>query len=235
MKPEQRIIAALDTPDLSQAENLLKKLRGTISFYKVGFELFYAQGWKAVDLVEKYGGRVFLDLKLHDIPNTVKSALKVIAEHPVAMVNVHCLGGLEMMRSAAEVFREAAQKKGKKPLLIGVTVLTSLTQENLSKELGIEKTVEHEVKALAALAKRAGLDGVVSSPQEISVLRKEFGSDFVIVTPGIRPEGTAQDDQKRVLTPKQAVQEGADYLVIGRPITGAEDPQKAAKNIIESL
>ena len=233
MNPKEKIIVALDTPDLKKAEELLTQLRGAISFYKVGFELFYAQGWKAVELVEKYGGKVFLDLKLHDIPNTVKNALKMIAEHPVAMVNVHCLGGLDMMRAAVETLQE--HQKNQKILLIGVTILTSLTPGNLSKELGIEKPFESQAIALAVLAKRAGLDGVVSSPQEISALRKECGKDFVIVTPGIRPEGAALNDQKRILTPKQAFQAGADYLVIGRPITHDQNPHKAVMDIIQSI
>lgn len=235
MQHSNKIIVALDYPDLKPVKKLLSELKGLISFYKIGFELFTAHGWKAVELVKKSGAKVFLDLKLHDIPNTVSKTAVVICDHEVDMLNVHALGGFEMMRKTAEAVGEQSRDKKTRPLLIAVTVLTSHSQETLTHELGIVKALEDQVLTLAKLAKNAGFSGVVSSPQEIVMLRREFKKDFLIVTPGIRPAGADTQDQKRVFTPKEALQAGANYLVIGRPINAAPHPRQAALDILQSL
>lgn len=235
MSPDQRIIVALDVADLESAEKLLAELKGVISYYKVGLELFSAYGWKALELVRKYGGKIFLDLKLHDIPTTVAKTASVICDHDVDMFNVHTLGGYEMMQKTADAVFERCAAKKNKPLLIGVTILTSHSPSALSSELGISRSLEEEVLGLAGLARKAGLNGVVCSPQEIRLMRESFGKDFVIVTPGIRPVDGTLNDQKRVLTPGDALRAGSDYLVIGRPITGAPKPRAAAEAIIASL
>ncbi|MDD5217114.1 MAG: orotidine-5'-phosphate decarboxylase [Candidatus Omnitrophica bacterium] len=230
-----RLIVALDSSDLEGVQKLLENLKGIITFYKVGFELFVSQGWKAVDLVHQFGAKVFLDLKLHDIPNTVKKTTEAICEHHVEMFNVHASGGLEMMQSTADAVQKATRGRKTKPIVIGVTVLTSLNQDQLTQELGISRNVQDQVLALARLTRTAGLNGVVSSPQEIAALRNEFPRDFVIVTPGIRPEGSSKSDQKRICTPKEAFVSGADYIVIGRPISGVADPRMSALDILTSI
>jgi len=234
-KPEDKIIVALDTPSLEAAERLLKDLKGLISYYKIGFELFTAHGWRAVDLVRKYKGRIFLDLKLHDIPNTVAKTVAVVCEHEIEMVNMHALGGRAMMVEARKTVDQRVGTGKKRPLVIGVTILTSHAEEDLSRELGIVKPLREEVLSLAALVHEAGLNGVVSSPQETELLRQKFPDNFVIVTPGVRPEGSAKGDQKRTFTPRRALEAGADYLVIGRPITEASSPRHEADAIVASI
>lgn len=235
MKSDSPLIVALDTPSLDVARKLVRDLKGLVSFYKIGFELFTAHGWAALDLVRQAGGRVFLDLKLHDIPTTVAKTAAVFCEHEVEMFNVHALGGLEMMKTTRQMVEERLKTGKRKPILLGVTILTSHTEAILSKELGIERKLNDEVLTLAKLVKTAGLDGVVSSPQEIALLRKEFPSNFLIVTPGVRPSGSAKGDQKRTFTPKEAQEAGADYLVVGRPITAASNPRKEALSILKSI
>ncbi|MBI3313157.1 MAG: orotidine-5'-phosphate decarboxylase [Candidatus Omnitrophica bacterium] len=229
------LIVALDLPDLNSARKLLQDLKGIISFYKIGFEFFVSHGWKAVELVREFGGRVFLDLKLHDIPTTVAKTAAVICEHEVDMFNVHALGGLEMMKKTRDVVNECVKKGKKKPIVLGVTILTSHNQDVLSKELGIGKSISEEVISLAHLVKSAGLDGVVCSGEETAALRKEFPSGFLLVTPGVRPAKSSGDDQKRVMTPAQALANGSDYLVIGRPIVQAPNPRTAAEKIIAEI
>lgn len=226
------LIVALDYPDLKSCEDLLKELHGLVKIYKIGSELFTAEGWKSVDLVKRYGGEVFLDLKLHDIPTTVARTARVIAEKEIFMFDVHALGGVEMMREARRAVEESQRPR---PLLVGVTILTHHEEKTLSLELGIEKSLKEEVLALARLAKQAGLDGVVASPRETGFLRQEMGDEFVLITPGIRPREGQRHEQRRSLTPQEAVQEGANYLVIGRPITEAPEPRKAAQKILESI
>lgn len=229
------LIVALDTPSLDVVRQLLSELKGVIDYYKIGLELFTAYGWRAVELVKKQNAKVFLDLKLHDIPNTAAKCASVICGHEVDMFNVHSLGGLEMMQAVREAVDKRIPNKSKRPAVIGVTVLTSLSETQLTEELGINTPLETQVLNLAGLVKKAGLDGVVSSPQEISLIRKTIGNDFLIVTPGIRPANAASDDQKRTLTPKEAVEKGANYLVIGRPITGAANPLNEARTILNTL
>lgn len=228
------LIVALDFPDLESCERLLRELKGLVKIYKIGSELFTAHGWRAVELVERAGGKVFLDLKLHDIPTTVGRTARIIARKKVSMFNVHTLGGLEMMREARKAVDQEATKVSR-PLLLGVTILTSLEQRNLSRELGIDRPLREEVVALARLAQQARLDGAIASPEEIDVLRQALGNDFLLVTPGIRPAGSPPHDQKRSLTPREAIQRGANYLVIGRPITASAHPRLAAQEILQSL
>lgn len=228
------LIIALDFSDLESCRRLLEELRGLVKIYKIGSELFTTQGWRAVELVREFGGEVFLDLKLHDIPTTVAKTSRVIAQRGVFMFNVHTLGGLEMMREAKKAV-EGESQGGRKPLLIGVTILTSLEEKMLSQELGITRPLQEEVLALSRLAKKAGLDGVVCSPKETSLLRKELGDGFILVTPGVRPPGSEAHDQRRNLTPREAFQAGANYLVVGRPITASPNPREAASQILQSL
>lgn len=235
-KPDNKskVIVALDTSSLEVAKKLLKELDGLITYYKIGFELFTAYGWEAVEIVKKRKAQVFLDLKLHDIPNTVSKTAAVICEHEIDMFNVHTLGGLEMMKQVRKTVDERA-KAGKKPQVIGVTILTSHTAEDLSKDLGIMRDLDAQVLHLAGLAKKAGLDGVVSSPLEIELIRKNLGPSFKIVTPGIRGSKDPKGDQKRTFSASEALSAGADFIVIGRPITAAENPRKEAETILKSL
>lgn len=235
MNPAEKIIVALDTSRLEDAEKLLNELKGLVTFFKIGFELFTSYGWSAVDLVRRYGGRVFLDLKLHDIPNTVSKTLNVICERGVDMVTIHALGGFNMMKRAQEVSDAFTGKGQKTPRIVAVTILTSHTEGDLTRELGIRKSLGQEVGLLADLAKEAGLAGVVSSPMETRMLREKFPENFLLVTPGIRPPGTHAGDQKRIFSPIEAVDAGADYLVVGRPITAAVNPAREAEAIIQSL
>jgi orotidine-5'-phosphate decarboxylase len=227
-----RIIVALDVNTLKEEERLLDALSSEAQVFKIGMELFYSCGVKAIELVKKYDKDIFLDLKFHDIPNTVYAASKVAVRFGVFMFNVHASGGIDMMKKAVEGAEEESEKLGMaRPKILGVTVLTSLDKAALNK-IGIIKTPEEEVLNLAGLAKEAGLDGVVASPEEIIAIRKNTGKDFLIVTPGVRPEGSETGDQQRVTTPKEAFQRGADYIVIGRPVTKAKDPVKVLKTII---
>ncbi len=232
---QDKIIVALDTPSLDLARKLVKSLDGLIRFYKIGFELFTAHGWKAVELVKKRGSRVFLDLKLHDIPNTVSRAAAVIAEYDVDLFNLHAMGGLAMMEATRKIVEERIPDPQKRPRILGVTVLTSHSPKNLKDELGVSRGMEDQVLHLARMVKQAGLHGVVSSPREVAMLRKEFSSDFLIVTPGIRAVGEPAGDQKRTFSAREAFEAGADYIVVGRPITAVSDPAKAAKDLIASL
>ena len=231
LKPSEKIIVALDRPTLAEAEELLKALSGEISFFKIGKELYTAAGPESVQLVKKYSGKVFLDLKFHDIPNTVAGAVRSAIGLGVEMLNFHASGGLKMMQAAVE----AAKESSSHPILLGVTVLTSIDGETLRSELRVEHDPADQVLHLARLSKKAGVDGVVASPHEIGIIRENLGQDFKIVTPGIRPEWSQTGDQKRVMTPREAIDAGADYLVIGRPITAAENPAEAAGKIIDEV
>jgi len=232
---KDKIIVALDVNTLKEEERLLDILSPHVRVFKIGMELFYACGAKAVELVKKYDRDIFLDLKFHDIPNTVYSASKVAARLGVFIFNVHASGGLDMMKKAVEGAEEESEKLGvARPKILGVTVLTSLDKTALNK-IGITKTPGEEALNLASLAKEAGLDGVVSSPEEIISIRKSIGKDFLIVTPGVRSEGSEAGDQKRVAAPKEAFERGADYIVIGRPVTKAKDPVKVIRSILESM
>jgi orotidine-5'-phosphate decarboxylase len=224
------IFVALDTPSLDQASALAALLAPYVAGLKVGLEFVSANGPEGVRALVKSGLPVFLDVKLHDIPNTVAGAMKALAPLGAAIINVHASGGAAMMRAAAD----AAASVQPRPKLIAVTVLTSLEAADLAA-MGISGTPLDQVVRLARLAKDSGMDGVVCSPQEIAAVRAACGRDFLIVTPGVRPAGGALDDQRRVMTPKRALEAGADLLVIGRPITGASDPAEAARGILQDL
>jgi len=229
------IICAIDTTDVSQAKTLADQLAGHVGAIKLGLEFFTANGAEGVHLLANRNLPIFLDLKFHDIPNTVAKAIKATAGIDTFMMTVHTAGGRAMLDAAIDASMEVADMTGKeRPLVVGVTVLTSLDQEDLSM-LGMRDALQDQVKRLAELAQISGLDGVVCSPYEISLLRRQCGQDFTLVVPGIRPEGSETGDQKRVLTPKEALDKGADYLVIGRPITGAKHPQQAVTEIAKTL
>lgn len=225
-----KLIVALDVPSLAQAQKLVETLSPVVEYFKVGKELFTAEGPSVVRMVHDHGGKVFLDLKFLDIPNTVAGAVRSAARLGVWMVNVHASGGGAMMKEAAQ----AAAAAPKPPIVIGVTVLTSMNEESL-KEIGVNAAVGEQVVRLARLAKTNGLSGVVASAQEATMLRRSFGKDFLIVTPGVRPAGAEAGDQKRVLTPKAAIAAGADCLVVGRPITESPDPKAAAEAILKEM
>ncbi len=228
---KDKVIVALDTNTIKEVDRLLDILSPHVNIFKVGMELFYSCGAKAIDIIKKHDKDIFLDLKFHDIPNTVKSSARVAARLGATMFNVHASGGRAMMKAALEGAEEESERLGQgRPRILGVTVLTSMDKESL-REVGINKVPEEQVFDLARLAKDSGLDGVVASPKETAKLRKTFGENFLIVTPGVRPEGSQKEDQKRVATPKQAIDAGADYIVIGRPITKAKDPVKALQSM----
>ncbi|HPW17688.1 MAG TPA: orotidine-5'-phosphate decarboxylase [Candidatus Aminicenantes bacterium] len=234
MTNADRIIIALDVPAKDEAVALVSRLKDARTF-KVGLELFTAEGPSLFRKLKALRKDLFLDLKLHDIPNTVAGAVRSAFRHGVQMMTLHASGGREMMAAAAEAARRGADETGRpRPVLLGVTVLTSLKGADL-EEVGQGEDVAAQVLRLAGLAKAAGLDGVVCSPREIEVLRREFGRELVIVTPGIRPVWAAAQDQKRVMTPAEAVAKGADYLVIGRPVTGAPAPNEAFLRIVEEI
>jgi orotidine-5'-phosphate decarboxylase len=229
------IICALDTTDVQHASRLAQQLAGKVGALKLGLEFFTANGASGVGAISQHKLPIFLDLKFHDIPNTVAKAIRATAGLDTFMMTVHTAGGQAMLKAAGDAAREVAQSTGKaKPLIVGVTVLTSLDQNDLTS-IGVAGAVGDQVKRLAELAQKAGLDGVVCSPQEIEIVRKSCGKNFTLVVPGIRPAGSGKGDQKRVMTPKEALEKGADYLVIGRPITEATDPGKAAEAILNSL
>jgi orotidine-5'-phosphate decarboxylase len=227
-----RILAALDVETADEARSLARTLRGAVGGFKIGKRLFTSDGPDIVRELVDQGDRIFLDLKFHDIPNTVAGAVAAATRLGVWMVNVHASGGSAMMRAArASADEEAARHSKPAPLVIAVTVLTSLDQKSLD-EIGVVSDIRSQVLRLAMLAQTAGLDGVVASPQEIQVIRARTGKSFAIVTPGIRGSDDAKGDQQRTLTAAQAVAAGADYLVVGRPIIAAPDPRRAAEAML---
>jgi orotidine-5'-phosphate decarboxylase len=230
--PRDRLIVALDVDTSDAALGLVQRLDGIVTRFKIGSQLFTAAGPAAVDAVRERGGEVFLDLKYHDIPNTVAGAAREAARLGVFMFNVHASGGRAMMRAAAEAVAAASGSGSRRPLVIAVTVLTSLDRAALSCELGVASSVEGHVLHLCRLAHDAGLDGCVASPNEIRVIRNQLGAGWVIVTPGVRPAGSDANDQSRVATPQATARH---YLVVGRPITAAADPVKAAQAILAEI
>lgn len=227
-----KIIFALDVNGLAEIDRYAEMLSGKVGMFKVGKELFTATGPEAVKAVQRHGGQVFLDLKYHDIPNTVAKAMVEAARMGVQLANLHALGGAEMMETAATAVRK--EFGDDRPRLLAVTILTSSTEETL-RGVGIDHPVQDMVVRLARLAQSAGMDGVVASPLEIELIRAACGPDFLIVTPGVRPGFASVDDQKRIMTPAEAVKSGADYLVIGRPIAKADDPRAAADLIADEI
>ncbi|MCX6561863.1 MAG: orotidine-5'-phosphate decarboxylase [Candidatus Aminicenantes bacterium] len=232
--PAHRIITALDVESKAQALALVRDLDEAVLF-KVGLELFTAEGPALLREIKALGKGVFLDLKLHDIPNTVGEAARIGVRLGAKMMTIHTSGGSEMMtRATATAGEEAAKLGTDKPILLGVTILTSLKNDDLAA-IGMTPDTSGQVLRLAALAKASGMTGVVCSAQEIEIVRKEVGPDFLIVTPGIRPAGSTAQDQKRIMTPALAVSKGSDYLVVGRPITQAASPREAFAKIVAEL
>ncbi len=226
------LIVALDVPTLKEAKMIIDELGDLTKHYKVGLQLFTRFGPTIIEILKNRKMGVFLDLKLHDIPNTVARAVEAIIDMDVDMFTVHALGGFEMMESAQKVIWES---KSKKILILGVTLLTSLDEAFLEDFLGVNKSMESQILDLAGLVQSAGLGGVVASPKEVSLIKKQCGKDFIVVTPGIRPKGARSDDQKRIETPDKAIANGADYIVVGRAIINAKDRKKAAESIIEGI
>jgi len=229
---DKRLIVVLDYPDLNSALAMADTLDPRLCRVKVGKELFTRAGPEVLRALKSRGFEVFLDLKYHDIPNTVAQAVLAAAEAGVWMVNVHASGGARMMMAARDALNKISPES--RPLLIGVTVLTSMSQEELNA-LGVSGSLEGQVIRLAGLAKDSGLDGVVCSALEAQRIKQVCGPEFVTVTPGIRPAGSSANDQTRIMTPEQAIRSGADYLVVGRPITAASDPMDATKRILAEI
>lgn len=229
MEAKERLIAALDVESIDDARQIIRELKDYVNIYKIGSRLFTLCGPESVRVVKEAGAKVFLDLKLHDIPNTVAGASRAIIKLNVDMFDVHCLGGREMMKAA----KEASVAIGN-TLVFGVTILTHLNDDMIKEELGINKSIEDEVLHLAGIALEAGLDGVICSPREITAVRKVCGNKLII-TPGIRPVWADSYDQRRTLTPKQAIEAGADYIVVGRPIIEAPDRQEAVQKILSEI
>ena len=232
---DERLIAALDVPTRDDAERLVERLGTSVSYYKVGMELFYALGGDIVAWLKEREKKVFLDLKLHDIPNTVGNGLCSLLRLRPDILHVHTAGGLRMMQTAREALHRAADEMGVPcPRLIGVTVLTSMDAQDWAG-LGHTGTIADAVLRRAKLAQEAGLDGVVASPAETAEIRRVCGDDFLIVTPGIRPAGASHDDQRRVMTPAGAIRAGASQIVVGRAIYAAENPRAAAEEILREM
>jgi len=236
LNAKERLIVALDVDSDTEALGIVAELKNTVGLFKVGHQLFTAYGPDIVRRIIGAGGRVFLDLKYHDIPNTVAKASAEAVKLGVSIFNVHSLGGLDMMKAAKESAKETAQKYYlPMPQVLAVTVLTSMDEKSLRKELKITRSLQRQVAHLARLAQRAGMSGVVASPQEIKMLRRAVRGAFVILTPGVRPAWAGKDDQKRVMTPGEAVKAGADYIVVGRPVLRSPDRSEAVRKILEEI
>ncbi len=229
---EERIIIALDFKELKDLKGLIEKLNGQVVYVKVGMELFYSNGREVVEWLKQRQLKIFLDLKLHDIPNTVYGGIRGLLPLGIDMINIHASGGSEMMKAA---LRAVEEFEGDRPLLIGVTQLTSISQETMNKEQGVVGSISDQVINLATLAKDVGLDGVVCSALEAKVLREKLGEKFCLVTPGVRSSSANSHDQSRVATPGQAFADGAHYIVVGREVTQANDPLAAFENIVKEV
>lgn len=233
---KERIILALDTESLDEALALVEELRDYVGAFKVGLELYARTGLELFAEMKKNGASIFFDGKFHDIPNTVAGASAAVSVHKPFMFNVHATGGKKMMKAAVDAAEKISKElKVDRPKVIAVTLLTSLGQDVVNKELNITGSVEENVVRLALLTKEAGLDGVVASAKEVKAIKKACGEEFLTVTPGVRPAWAQANDQTRIVTPGQALADGADYLVIGRPITAAENKVDAAKRILDEI
>lgn len=227
------LILALDTSDIDEARRLSDRVREYVDVVKIGLQLYSTAGAKAANDLKGDGFEVFLDIKMMDIPNTVASACLALCELEPLMITLHTMGGQEMMRAAEQAVRNHCTRGGiKKPMLIGVTVLTSIDRLALTK-IGVQESIEGEVVRLAKLARDSGMDGLVSSPLETRMVRREVGPEMVLITPGVRLPGADLDDQKRVATPSEAMKAGADFLVVGRPLTRASDPLGIAAEMLK--
>ncbi len=235
VKPANPLFCAIDTGDLERAVALATELKDIVGGFKLGLEFFTALGPAGVGKIAAFGLPLFIDLKFHDIPNTVAGAVRSIMPLRPAILTVHAAGGIEMMRAAREAAAEAAERlDSEMPSIVAVTLLTSLDAADLDA-LGIEGSTHKVVARLTRLVEKAGLDGIVCAPHEVSTARSTTGEGFRIVVPGIRPRGSAAEDQKRVMTPEEAMAAGASILVVGRPITGAPDPAAAARAIVDAI
>ncbi|MXV74247.1 orotidine-5'-phosphate decarboxylase [Candidatus Poribacteria bacterium] len=233
---KNRLIVALDTDDGEEIDWLSATLAETVRWFKMGFQAFSALGVEAFPWFKQNGHKVFVDLKFHDIPNTVARDVGMMTKHGANMINMHAAGGLEMMQTARNSADDAAYKADiPRPILLGVTILTSIDETGFQRNFGSERQLTKQVVYLAQLAQEAGLDGVVASPLEIEPIRKACGDRFLIVTPGIRPEWAETGDQRRITTPAEAINRGADYIVVGRPILEADDPLEAAGMILDEM
>ncbi len=232
----EKIIVALDVEKEEEAYDLVRHLSPPVSFFKVGMKLFVSCGPRIITGLKNMGVKVFLDLKFHDIPNTVASTAAVVTGYGVDMFNIHLSGGHDMIRATLEAAAEKAEMlKKPRPTVIGVTVLSSFDEKMLREEAGVDKTLEHYALYLAQAGKEAGLDGVVSSPREASIIRRRCGEDFVIVAAGVRPLWAGLNDHLRALTPRQTLEAGASYLVLGRPIIEHSSPREAAQKILAEM
>ena len=235
MDARDRLICALDFPTFDEAKALVEELGDAVTFYKVGMELFYGAGPDIIRYLKEKDKKVFLDLKLQDIPNTVAPSLAVLTRLGADIMNVHAVGGSKMMAEGMKAVKEAAAELGRPaPKLIAVTVLTSM-EEAQWKPLNYARPIGEEVLDLAALTKESGVDGVVASPREAAGIRERCGKDFLIVTPGVRPAWAASNDQSRIATPAAAIGNGSTHLVVGRPITRADNKQEAVRKILEEM
>ena len=235
MDARDRLICALDFPTFDEAKALVEELGDAVTFYKVGMELFYGAGPDIIRYLKEKDKKVFLDLKLQDIPNTVAHSLAVLTRLGADIMNVHAVGGPKMMAEGMKAVKEAAAELGRPaPKLIAVTVLTSMDEAQW-KPLNYARPIGEEVLDLAALTKESGLDGVVASPREAAGIRERCGKDFLIVTPGVRPAWAASNDQRRIATPAAAIGNGSTHLVVGRPITRADNKQEAVRKILEEM
>ena len=231
----EKIILALDVETFEEAEHFVKTLSKTIGIFKVGKQLFTRCGPGIIEMIHHYEGKVFLDLKYYDIPNTVARAVEEATKFKVFMLTIHAMGGMKMMQEAViSSINSSRTKSVPQPLIVAVTILTSLKQEDLGT-IGIDLPIKEAAARLAVLAKQAGVAGVVASAQEVQPIKEACGNDFIVVTPGIRPRDASLDDQKRVVTPKEALQAGSDFMVIGRPILKADEPLKVAQEIVREV
>ncbi len=235
MAVRDKLIVALDVENEKRCLEMIDILAPRVDIFKIGIAPFTDFGHSVLEKLEKAGKKVFLDLKFHDIPNTVANAARAAAKKKVFMMNFHCLGGIRMMTHALKGAIEGADAVGGRvPLLLGVTILTSMDAGEMNA-IGIEGAVKEKVAELAKSAKQAGLSGVVASAEETKMIKEMLGGEFLVVTPGIRPEGASRGDQKRVVTPRQAIRDGSDYIVVGRPIVQAEDPLEAAEKVLKEM
>jgi orotidine-5'-phosphate decarboxylase len=233
---KNRLIVALDTDDGEDIDWLSETLMDIVPWVKISFQAFSTLGTEAFPWLSERGHQIFLDLKFHDIPNTVARDVGMMTKHGAHMINMHASGGLEMMKAAkASADKVSAERDILPPVLLGVTILTSIEETNFRLSFASARTLSEQVVYFAQLAQEAGLDGVVASPLEIEPIRKACGDNFLIVTPGIRPKWAESDDQRRITTPAEAIRRGADYIVVGRPIIEAEDPLEATEMILEEM
>ena len=235
MNQSERLIVALDLPTTDQAMKAVDTLGDVVVYYKIGMESFYGMGHTVLAQMSSRGKRIFLDLKLHDIPNTVARSVRALCQFSPAMTTLHAAGGPTMLKAAIEAADDWASQSGRpRPKLVGITVLTSLGEQDWAA-MGHQKNIRESVLRYSLMCREAGLDGVVASPQEAAAIRALCGSDFLIVTPGIRPLNQEQGDQTRTATPAEALKAGADFLVVGRPILAAADPKSAAQTIVKEM